>query len=103
MAACVSLSSPSGGGAGGGEIPTARTGLKSGATQVVRILLEPGKDSSVIGGTGAWGVFKGSDDQPAVRFDADKTIRVMLPGSPECVTTGSCTAATLRLPVTSSF
>ena len=103
MAACVSLSSPSGGAAGGGEIPTVRTGLKSGATQVVRILLEPGKDSSVIGGTGAWGVFTPGNDQPMVRFDADKTTRVMLPGSPECVASGSCTAAELRLPVTSSF
>jgi len=99
MAACVSLSSPR----GRGEIPVVSGGLKSGSTQLVRILLEAGKDSSVIGATGPWGVFKPGADQPVVTFGADKTTRVMLPGSPECVASGSCTAATLRLPVTSSF
>jgi len=89
MAACVSLSSPR----GGGEIPVVRGGLKNGTTQIVRILLEPGKDSSVIGATGDWGVFTAGDDQPFVRFGTDRTTRLSLRGSQECASSGSCTAA----------
>jgi stage II sporulation protein D len=57
VVACVSLSSPRGGGAG--NVPIVRVPYKSGATQLVRIALETSAKSGTISATGPWGLVHG--------------------------------------------
>lgn len=56
-AACVSLSSPRGGGAG--DVPVVRGGYKPGRTQIVRIALETAAKTGTVGGTARWRVVNG--------------------------------------------
>ena len=57
VAACVSLSSPRGGGTG--NVPIVKGAYKPGAIQPVRIALETSADSGTISGTGRWGIVYG--------------------------------------------
>jgi stage II sporulation protein D len=77
IVACVSLSSPRGGGAG--NVPVVRSSLKSGAQQQVRIALEIAAKSGTISGTGPWGIAHGDAGQQlsamtelTVSFDAGR-------------------------------
>jgi stage II sporulation protein D len=62
VAACVSLSSPRGGG-GPGNVPVVRGPYKSGADQQVRIALETSAKSGTISATGSWGLVHGDVGQ----------------------------------------
>jgi len=62
IVACVSLSSPRGGG-GAANVPVVRSTLKSGAEQQVRIALETAAKSGTISGTGPWGIVHGDAGQ----------------------------------------
>src|SRR4051794_9671817 len=57
VAACVSLSSPRGGGTG--NVPVIKGGYKPGAAQIVRIALETSAKTGTISGTGRWGLVRG--------------------------------------------
>jgi stage II sporulation protein D len=59
--ACVSLSSPRGGGAG--KVPVVRGPFKSGAEQQVRIAIETSAKVGTISATGAWGLVHGDVGQ----------------------------------------
>ncbi|MFL5486976.1 MAG: SpoIID/LytB domain-containing protein [Gemmatimonadaceae bacterium] len=56
IAACVSLSTPRG---GGSNIPVVRGAYKSGATQIVRIALETAAKGGKISGTSQWSLVQG--------------------------------------------
>jgi stage II sporulation protein D len=62
VAACVSLSSPRGGG-GVGNVPVVHGTLKGGAQQQVRIALETAAKTGTISGTGNWGLWHGDVGQ----------------------------------------
>jgi stage II sporulation protein D len=62
IAACVSLSSPRGGG-GVGNVPVVRGTFKGGAQQQVRIALETAAKTGTISGTGNWGLVHGDVGQ----------------------------------------
>ena len=66
VAACVSLSRPSG--RSGGNVPVVRGAYKSGSEQQVRILLTTPDTGSVVGSTGDWTVFSADGDQPFARL-----------------------------------
>ena len=57
IAACVSLSSPRGGGVG--NVPVVRGTFKGGAAQQVRIALETAAKAGTISGTGTWALIHG--------------------------------------------
>ena len=87
VAACVSLSSPRGG--GGGNVPVVRGAYKSGASQLVRILLPTDSSEPRISATGEWGVFEPGKSSPIARFrqEQDLTLRVFQ----DCNSVGYCT------------
>lgn len=60
IAACVSLSSPRGGGSG--NVPVVRGAYKSGTQQEVRIALETAVKSGIVSATGTWEVVQGGDE-----------------------------------------
>ncbi len=64
VVACVSLSSPRGGGAG--NVPVVRGTYKSGAIQLVRIALEASAKNGVISATGPWRLVHGDTGQQMV-------------------------------------
>jgi len=57
VVACVSVSSPRGGGVG--NVPVVRGVYKPGTTQLVRIALETSAKTGIVSGTGAWGIVRG--------------------------------------------
>ena len=57
IVACVSVSSPRGGGTG--NVPVVRAGYKPGATQIVRIALETSAKSGIASATGEWRIVQG--------------------------------------------
>ncbi|MGZ3331674.1 MAG: SpoIID/LytB domain-containing protein [Gemmatimonadaceae bacterium] len=60
IAACVSLSSPRGGGPG--NVPVVRGAYKNGTQQEVRIALETAAKSGNVSATGTWEVVQGGDE-----------------------------------------
>jgi len=95
VAACVSLSSP---GDGGGPVPVVRGVYKSGATQIVRLLLDPAKDSNAIGGTGDWAVFAEGEGKPLTQFRSGQTLAMVRNLFLGCsVTNGLCTDTVVML------
>ncbi|HMI56305.1 MAG TPA: hypothetical protein VK494_08970, partial [Gemmatimonadaceae bacterium] len=72
-AACVSLSSPRGGGV---NVPVIRGVYKSGANQLVRIALEPTTAGPSIAATGDWGLFELGRNAPLQRFQASQTLSI---------------------------
>ena len=95
VAACVSLSSP---GDGGRPVPVVRGVYKSGATQIVRLLLDPAKDSNAIGGTGDWAVFAEGEGKPLTQFRSGQTLAMVRNLFLGCsVTNGLCTDTVVML------
>jgi stage II sporulation protein D len=73
IAACVSLSSPAG--RNGGNVPVVRGVYKSGATQLVSILLQSSApDSNRLGSTGDWEVFSEGGAREIARFRSDQAL-----------------------------
>ena len=95
VAACVSLSSPGGGGRG--NVPVVRGTYKSGASQLVRILLPTDSSERRISATGEWGVFEPGKSSPIARFrqEQDLTLRVFQ----DCNSVGYCTSVVLTAPI----
>jgi stage II sporulation protein D len=60
IAACVSLSSPRGGGSG--NVPVVRGAYKNGTQQEVRIVLETAAKTGIVSATGTWEVVQGGDE-----------------------------------------
>ena len=73
VAACVSLSRPSG--PSRGDVPVVHGTYKSGAEQLVRILLATPDSGADLGSTGDWAIFPEGGDQPIARFAASQTVR----------------------------
>lgn len=92
VAACVSLSSPKGG--GGGNIPVVRGPYKPGTTQLVRIALATSGQSRV-GATTDWAVFQADGKSQIVRYSAGGSDTVLRGGtigiSQSCNMAGVCT------------
>src|SRR6185437_11236084 len=72
MAACVSLSRPSG--PSRGNVPIVRGTYKTGAEQLVGILLATPDSGADLGSTGDWAIFPQGADQPIARFAASQTV-----------------------------
>ena len=87
VAACVSLSTPRGG--GGGAVPAVRVGLQPGSRQLVRILLASANDTGTISATGDWGVFVADKKSPSAKFAANEPFGVRV--FRDCNSAGFCT------------
>lgn len=99
IAACVSLSPPSG--RSGGNVPDVRTGLKSGRDQLVRILLSPPDSVSELGSTGNWVLAS----QETGRSNEMRPTQKARPGTllvlKECNAVGFCTDFQPDVPLSS--
>ncbi|HCU13105.1 MAG TPA: hypothetical protein DGB72_13355 [Gemmatimonadetes bacterium] len=88
VAACVSLSSPPGRGAG--NVPVVRGTYKSGAQQQVRIAMTPAASGAHMGATGDWGLFKPDGGAPIARFQRDQELSPRI--FQDCNSAGFCTS-----------
>ena len=96
VAACVSLSSPRGGGPG--NVPVVRGTYKSGAQQQVRIALATAAGAR-IGATGDWGLFKPDKGDPIARFQPGQELSAWT--FQDCNSVGYCTSLLAVTPAVS--
>jgi stage II sporulation protein D len=87
VVACVSLSSPRGGG-GAGNVPVVHGTLKTGAEQQVRIALETAAKAGTISGTGSWGLLDHGGRGMVIRPQANEELSVGSFG--DCKPAGFC-------------
>jgi len=88
IAACVSLSPPSG--RSGGNVPVVRTGLKSGKDQLVRILLSPPDSVTELGSTGDW-VLVSQENGRSSDLRSTQKLAIPLRILRDCNSAGFCT------------
>src|SRR2546423_267512 len=86
IAACVSLSSPR----GGGNVPVLRGTYKSGAEQPVRILLTIPDSGAQLGATGDWEI-RSRDGRTLGRYPSTQQLELSVRTSQDCNVAAFCT------------
>jgi stage II sporulation protein D (peptidoglycan lytic transglycosylase) len=97
IAACVSLSSPRGGGTG--NVPVVRGPYKSGAEQQIRIAMATAASGARIGATGDWGLFKPDKGAPIARFQRGQELSASI--FQDCNSARYCTSLLAVTPAVS--